>query len=176
MLLFHSLDWNIFYFIQLVSIFYNQEPHLYAPFNTVNFLPCLNDFVFNLLNFRYFSEKLSDEKRIKELNSGGMAQEERPVGREREGKKRRTAAQVHDSFNSNMQCQIKYFFKCFTLWYLFLLKWGLFVNNSSIGTQQFNNHTSRVYTVSFTSSMLKYWKSRIFLSNINLTLIYCIQI
>ena len=84
----------------MVSIFYNQKPHLYAPFNTVNFLPCLNDFVFNLLNFRYFSEKLSDEKRIKELNSGGMAQEERPVGREREGKKRRTAAQVHDSFNS----------------------------------------------------------------------------
>ena len=46
----------------------------------------------------------------------------------------------------------KVFFKCFTLWYLFLLKWGLFVNNSSISTQQFNNHTSRVYTVSFISS------------------------
>ena len=61
-------------------------------------------FVLNLLNFRYFSEKLSDEKRIKEPNSGGMAQEERPAGRERErereGKKRITAAQVHDSFNS----------------------------------------------------------------------------
>ena len=41
-------------------------------------------FVLNLLNFRYFSEKLSDEKRIKEPNSGGMAQEERPAGRERE--------------------------------------------------------------------------------------------
>ena len=27
-----------------------------------------------------------------------------------------------------------------------------FVNNSSISTEQFNNHTSRVYTVSFTSS------------------------
>ena len=36
--------------------------------------------------------------------------------------------------------------------YLFLPKWGLFVNNSSISTEQFNNHTSRVYTVSFTSS------------------------
>ena len=63
-------------------------------------------FVLNLLNFRYFSKKLSDEKRIKEPNSGGMAQEERPAGRERErerereGKKRITAAQVHDSFNS----------------------------------------------------------------------------
>ena len=59
-------------------------------------------FVLNLLNFRYFSEKLSDEKRIKEPNSGGMVQEERPAGREREreGKKRITAAQVHDSFNS----------------------------------------------------------------------------
>ena len=62
-------------------------------------------FVLNLLNFRYFSEKLSDEKRIKEPNSGGMAQEERPAGREREkggggGEKRRTVAQVHDSFNS----------------------------------------------------------------------------
>ena len=41
-------------------------------------------FVLNLLNFRYFSEKLSDEKGIKEPNSGGMAQEERPAGRERE--------------------------------------------------------------------------------------------
>ena len=59
-------------------------------------------FVLNLLNFRYFSEKLSDEKRIKEPNSGGMAQEERPAGREREreGKKRITVAQVRDSFNS----------------------------------------------------------------------------
>ena len=57
-------------------------------------------FVLNLLNFRYFSEKLSDEKRIKEPNSGGMAQEERTAGREREGKKRITAAQVHDSFIS----------------------------------------------------------------------------
>ena len=56
----------------------------------------------------------------------------------------------------------KVFFKCFTLWYLFLLKWGLFVNNSSISTQQFNNHTSRVYTVSFTSSMVKHRKSSFF--------------
>ena len=66
-------------------------------------------FVFDLLNFRYFNEKLTGEKRIKEPNTGGMAQEEKPAGREREGKKRRTAAQVHDSFNSKMQCQIKYF-------------------------------------------------------------------
>ena len=66
-------------------------------------------FVFNLSNFRYFNGKLSGEKRIKEPNSGGMVQEEKPAGREREGKKRRTAAQVHDFFNSKMQCQIKYF-------------------------------------------------------------------
>ena len=65
-------------------------------------------FVFNLLNFRYFNEKLGGEKRIKEPNSDGMAQQEKPAGREREGKKRRTAAQVHDSFNSKMQNQIKY--------------------------------------------------------------------
>ena len=65
--------------------------------------------VFNLLNFRYFNEKLTGEKRIKETNTGGMAQEEKPAGREREGKKRRTAAQVHDFFSSKMQCQIKYF-------------------------------------------------------------------
>ena len=62
-------------------------------------------FVFNLLNFRYFNEKLAGEKRIKEPNTGGMAQEEKPAGGERERKKRRTAAQVHDSFNSKMQCQ-----------------------------------------------------------------------
>ena len=65
-------------------------------------------FVFNFLNFRYFKEKLGGEKRIKEPNSDGMAQQEKPGGREREGKKRRTAAQVHDSFNSKMQYQIKY--------------------------------------------------------------------
>ena len=70
-------------------------------------------FVFNLLNFRYFNEKLTAEKRIKEPNTGGTAQEEKPSGREREGKKRRTAAQVHDSFNSKMQCQIKYFLSAF---------------------------------------------------------------
>ena len=39
------------------------------------------------------------------------------------------------------------------------IKWGLSVNNSSISTQQFKNHTSRVYTVSFTSSMVKHRKS-----------------
>ena len=41
-------------------------------------------FVVNLLNFRYFNEKLTWEKRIKEPNTGGMAQEEKPAGRERE--------------------------------------------------------------------------------------------
>ena len=45
-------------------------------------------FVFNLLNFRYFNEKLGGEKRIKEPNSGGMAQEEKPVGRERTEEKK----------------------------------------------------------------------------------------
>ena len=66
-------------------------------------------FIFNLLNFRYFNEKLGGEKRIKEPNSDGMAQQEKPAEREKEGKKRRTAAQVQDSFNSKMQYQIKYF-------------------------------------------------------------------
>ena len=65
--------------------------------------------VFNLLNFRYFNEKLTGKKRIKEPNTGGMAQEEKPAGREREGKKRRTAAQVKDFFSSKMQCQIEFF-------------------------------------------------------------------
>ena len=65
-------------------------------------------FVFNLLNFRYFNEKLTGEKRVKEPNKSGMAQE-KPAGRERERKKRRTAAQVHDFFSSKMQCQIRYF-------------------------------------------------------------------
>ena len=40
-------------------------------------------FVLNLLNFRYFNEKLSGGKRRKERNSGVMAQEEKPAGRER---------------------------------------------------------------------------------------------
>ena len=62
-------------------------------------------FVFNSLNFSYFNENLSGEK-IKEPHSGGMAEEEKPAGRERGGKKRRTAVQVHDSFNSKMQCQV----------------------------------------------------------------------
>ena len=43
-------------------------------------------FVVNLLNFRYFNEKLTWEKRIKEPNSGGMSQEEKPAGRERESR------------------------------------------------------------------------------------------
>ena len=66
-------------------------------------------FVFNLLNFRYFNEKLTGEKRIKEPNTGGIGTIREACREEREGKKRRTAAQVHDSFNSKMQCQIKYF-------------------------------------------------------------------
>ena len=40
-------------------------------------------FVFNLLNFRYFNEKLAGEKIIKEPDPGGMAQDEKPAGRER---------------------------------------------------------------------------------------------
>ena len=48
-------------------------------------------FVFNLLNFRYFNEKLTGEKRIKEPNSGTVAwhkkrslQGEREKGRKEE--------------------------------------------------------------------------------------------
>ena len=44
--------------------------------------------VFNLLNFRYFNEKLTGEKGIKEPNTGGMAQQEKPAGRERRGEKK----------------------------------------------------------------------------------------
>ena len=44
-------------------------------------------FVFNLLNFRYFNEKLTGEKRIKEPNTGGMAQEEKPAGKREKGRK-----------------------------------------------------------------------------------------
>ena len=79
------------------------------PLTRLIFYPAQMFFVFNLLNFRYFNEKLGGEKGIKKPNSDGMAQQEKPAGREREGKKRRTAAQVHDSFNSKMQYQIKYF-------------------------------------------------------------------
>ena len=46
-------------------------------------------FIFNLLNFRYFNEKLGGEKRIKEQNSDGMAQQEKPAEREREREKGR---------------------------------------------------------------------------------------
>ena len=45
-------------------------------------------FVFNLLNLRYFNEKLTVEKRIKEPNTSGMAQEEKPAGREREKRRK----------------------------------------------------------------------------------------
>ena len=89
-----------------------------------------------------------------------MAQEEKPAGREREEKKNCWPSSWFFQFKYAMPNRV--FFKCFTLWYLFLLKWGLFVNNSSISTQQFNNHTSRVYTVSFTSSMVKHRKSSFF--------------
>ena len=102
-------------------------------------------FVFNLLNFRYFNEKLTGEKGIKEPNTGGMAQEEKPAGRERrEEKKNCCSSSWFFQFKNAMPSKV--FFKCFTLWYLFLLNWGLFINNSSIGTQQFHNHTSRVYS------------------------------
>ena len=129
-------------------------------------------FVFNLLNFRYFNEKLTGGKRIKEPNTGGMAisetkgiccgtRREACRGRERrEEKKNCCSSSWFFQFKDAMPNKV--FYKCFTLWYLFFLNWGLFVNNSSIGTQQFNNHTSRVYTVSFTSSMLKHRKSSFF--------------
>ena len=45
-------------------------------------------FVSNLLIFTYFNENLSAEKRIKEPNSGGMAQEQKPAGRERREEKK----------------------------------------------------------------------------------------
>ena len=45
-------------------------------------------FVFNLLNFRYFNEKLTGEKRIKEPNTGGMAQEEKPAEKREKGRKK----------------------------------------------------------------------------------------
>ena len=64
-------------------------------------------FVFNSLNFRNFNDNLSGEKKIKEPNSAGMAEEEKPAGRERREEKNLTAVQVHGSFNSKMQCQIK---------------------------------------------------------------------
>ena len=107
------------------------------------------------------------------------AQEEMPAerGERREVtrmEEKKLAAQVRHSFNSKMQCQKKCF-KVFTLWHLFLLKKGLFANISSIDTQQFNNHTSRVYSVSvtliFQGSMLKHPKLN-FSSNINLSIYY----
>ena len=66
-------------------------------------------FVFNLLNFRYFNEKLTGEKKNKGTKHWWHGTRREARREEREGKKRRTAAQVHDSFNSKMQCQLKYF-------------------------------------------------------------------
>ena len=45
-------------------------------------------FVFNSLNFRYFNDNLSGEKKIKEPNSAGMAEEEKPAGRKRREEKK----------------------------------------------------------------------------------------
>ena len=46
-------------------------------------------FVFNSLNFRYFNANLSGgEKKIKEPHSSGMAEEEKPAGRERREEKK----------------------------------------------------------------------------------------
>ena len=119
-------------------------------------------FVFNLLTFRYFNKKLGGEKWIKEPNSGGMAQDEKPAGREIwEEKKNCCPSSWFFQFNDAMPNKV--FLSALQMWYLFLLKWGLFVNNSSISTQKFNNHTSRVSTVSLTSSMLKHQKSSFFL-------------
>ena len=57
------------------------------PFTRLIFYLAQMFFVFNLLNFRYFNEKLTGEKRIKEPNTGGMSQEEKPAGRERREEK-----------------------------------------------------------------------------------------
>ena len=70
-------------------------------------------FVFNLLNFRYFTKKLSGEKRRKKPNCSVAWHKNRSLQGERVGKKRRIAAQVHDSFNSKMQYQMKYFNSAF---------------------------------------------------------------
>ena len=43
--------------------------------------------VFNSLNFRYFNENLSGKK-IKEPNTDGMAEEEKPAGRGRREEKK----------------------------------------------------------------------------------------
>ena len=79
----------------------------------VNFLRCLNDFCFNLLNFRYFfNEKVSEDKKKKGTKNRGTR---RDASRERERREvtrmeeKKLAAQVRDSFNSKMQCQKKYF-------------------------------------------------------------------
>ena len=64
-------------------------------------------------------KNLVGEKRRKEPNSSGMAQEEKPAGRERREvtrmEEKKIAAYVHNSFNSMMQCEIKSILKCFTL-------------------------------------------------------------
>ena len=65
-------------------------------------------FVFNLFHFRYFSDKLSEEIRIKEPNSGGRAQEEKPAGRERREEKKNCSPSSR-FFQFMMQCQRKYF-------------------------------------------------------------------
>ena len=107
------------------------------------------------------------------------AQEEMPAERERGGKWRewKKRSLLHKFVILLIQrCNVKKsILKCFTLWHLFLLKKGLFANISSIDTQQFNNHTSRVYSVSvtliFPGSMLKQPKLN-FSSNINLSIYY----
>ena len=94
MLKFHSLDGNIFlFYANGINVLIMSHICMHLLTRLIFYL-VQKFFVFNLLNFRYFNEKLTGEKRIKEPNSGGMAQEKKPAGREREGKKRRTAAQV----------------------------------------------------------------------------------
>ena len=53
-----------------------------CPFNTVNCFTLKMIFVFHSLNFRYFNENLSGKKK-KEPNSGGLAEEEKPAGRDK---------------------------------------------------------------------------------------------
>ena len=55
---------------------------------------------------RILSVKSMGTKRRKELKSGGTAQEEKPAGRERRQEKK-NRDQVHESFNSKMQYEIK---------------------------------------------------------------------
>ena len=60
--------------------------------NMVNFLCCLNDFCFNLLNFRYyFNQKVSEDKKKKGTKNRGTrrdaSRERREEGSDKNGRK-----------------------------------------------------------------------------------------